>query len=414
MILGNIASDEGLNYFSTAPEGFESLTKQIDKFSTALADKSYLNGKGFKRGLFEIEEGKEKVEVIFDIEELWNLFECLQALYKFAINDKLKPTIYETFSMKEILRKIVFHGNDTEQEYAFKVLNQLCFEKNIAADILNDKNLLKLMNEIIMNKTNQNSLIKTVNGILWLINKSAENIGKHIFISYNSESRSICLKIKEFLESIGFKCWIDVENIHGSSIDAMAKGIETASCVLICVTEKYKESNYCRMEAEYTIQKRKPYVPIILQKSYRPDGWVGFLIGTKKYIDYTKYSFEECSSRLQKELKNIHDNDTALSTVSKDTAAVKKDIENKSIASPSTTTISRSWSQEQVINYFKSKNINDSIIEILPCDGMLLEHLYQVLEKAPEFFHSTLRADLKAGLIDILRFTFILKQLFKD
>jgi hypothetical protein len=39
------------------------------------------------------------------------------------------------------------------------------------------------------------------------------------------------------LESIGFKCWIDVENIHGSSIDAMARGIETASCVLICMTD---------------------------------------------------------------------------------------------------------------------------------------------------------------------------------
>jgi hypothetical protein len=76
--------------------------------------------------------------------------------------------------MKEILRKIVFHGNDTEQEYAFKVLNQLCFDKNIAADILNDKDLLKLMNEIIINKTNQNSLIKIVNGILWLINKKEE------------------------------------------------------------------------------------------------------------------------------------------------------------------------------------------------------------------------------------------------
>jgi hypothetical protein len=53
--------------------------------------------------------------------------------------------------MKEILRMIVFQGNQTEQEYAFKVLNQLCFDKNIAADILNAKDLLKLMNEIIIN-----------------------------------------------------------------------------------------------------------------------------------------------------------------------------------------------------------------------------------------------------------------------
>ena len=162
--------------------------------------------------------------------------------------------------MKETLRKIVYHGNETEQEYAFKVLNQLCFDKNIAADILKDNDLIKLMNEIIMNKKDHNNLIKTVNSILWLINKkevkenTSEDNKKHIFISYNSESRSICLQIKTFLESIGFKCWIDVENIHGSSIDAMAGGIEKA---LICMTEKYKESNNCRMEEEYTIQKKK-------------------------------------------------------------------------------------------------------------------------------------------------------------
>jgi predicted transcriptional regulator len=42
MILGNIASDEDLNNFSASPKGFEYLTEQIHKFSTALADKSYL------------------------------------------------------------------------------------------------------------------------------------------------------------------------------------------------------------------------------------------------------------------------------------------------------------------------------------------------------------------------------------
>ncbi len=134
-------------------------------------------------------------------------------------------------------------------------------------------------------------------------------------------------------------------------------------------------------------------MPLILQNSYRPDGWLGFILGSKIYIDFTKYSFEECSSRLQKELKNIHDDHTALSTMSNKSAAIKKELENKSIASPSTATMSRSWSQEQVINYFKSKNINDSIIEILPCDGMLLEHLYQTLEKAPEFLFKQLFKD---------------------
>ena len=43
MILGNIASDEDLNNFSTSPKGFEFLTVEIDRFSNALKDKLYLN-----------------------------------------------------------------------------------------------------------------------------------------------------------------------------------------------------------------------------------------------------------------------------------------------------------------------------------------------------------------------------------
>ena len=45
----------------------------------------------------------------------------------------------------------------------------------------------------------------------------------------------------------GIKVWIDVENIHGSSLDSMAKAIENSKCVLVCGTEKYKCSNNCRL-----------------------------------------------------------------------------------------------------------------------------------------------------------------------
>lgn len=57
----------------------------------------------------------------------------------------------------------------------------------------------------------------------------SENVSsndQHIMISYNSASRPLCLKVKSFLESIGHKVWIDVSNIHGASLDSMAKAVE--------------------------------------------------------------------------------------------------------------------------------------------------------------------------------------------
>ena len=56
----------------------------------------------------------------------------------------------------------------------------------------------------------------------------------------------------------------------------MAKGIEESWCILICMSSKYKESINCRSEAEYVLQIKKPYVPLIMEKSYKPDGWLVF------------------------------------------------------------------------------------------------------------------------------------------
>ena len=68
----------------------------------------------------------------------------------------------------------------------------------------------------------------------------------HIMISYNRNSRDLCLKIKTELENAGHSVWIDIESIHGSSLESMANAIEESKCVLICMTENYKQSVNCR------------------------------------------------------------------------------------------------------------------------------------------------------------------------
>lgn len=63
---------------------------------------------------------------------------------------------------------------------------------------------------------------------------------EHIMISYNKESRDVCLRIKNELENEGHRVWIDVEDIHGSSLESMALAIEGSKCVLICKKERKK------------------------------------------------------------------------------------------------------------------------------------------------------------------------------
>ena len=166
--------------------------------------------------------------------------------------------------IKHILRAIIYNGNKDERESAFKLLYQLCFDDKISKDIKEDTKLYDLIQKT------ENS--KTCKRILMVIGnkKETENSqNKYIMISYQRESREICLAIKKELERSGKKVWIDVENIDGSSLYSISKAIEEAECVLVCMSEKYKLSANCRAEAEYTITLGKPVVFIIVQKEYR-------------------------------------------------------------------------------------------------------------------------------------------------
>lgn len=217
----------------------------------------------------------------------WNIMELLEALYHMSVNDTIKKEIYETYDMKSCLKKLIVKGNDIEKSFSLKLLYQLCFDNEIICDLEKDQEFTAFLLEL--SKLHENGLLKkNCDGIIWKIqsfngsneevfskssSKNIKCLKKHIMISYNGESRKTCLAIKEELEKRGFKIWIDVENIAGSSLESMAKALEESLCVLMGMTEKYKMSPNCRLEAEYAIQLNKPIIPLILQKGYKPDGW---------------------------------------------------------------------------------------------------------------------------------------------
>jgi len=40
-------------------------------------------------------------------------------------------------------------------------------------------------------------------------------------------------------------------------------------------------------EAEYAFNKRKVIIPLLLETGYRPDGWLGLLVLTNLYFDFS-------------------------------------------------------------------------------------------------------------------------------
>lgn len=69
------------------------------------------------------------------------------------------------------------------------------------------------------------------------------------------------------------------------------------------MSETYKRSANCKSEAEYAFNRKKHIVPIKMKKDYVPDGWLGFILGTRMYIDFGTYEFEKAIKLLHTEIQ---------------------------------------------------------------------------------------------------------------
>ena len=71
----------------------------------------------------------------------------------------------------------------------------------------------------------------------------------------------------------------------------------------MCMSETYKRSANCQSEAEYAFNRKKHIVPIKMKKDYTADGWLGFILGTRMYIDFGTYEFEKAIVLLDNEIQ---------------------------------------------------------------------------------------------------------------
>ena len=44
----------------------------------------------------------------------------------------------------------------------------------------------------------------------------------------------------------GFQVWMDIDNMEGSTLQAMAEAVEDSFAVVSCMSQKYKDSPNCR------------------------------------------------------------------------------------------------------------------------------------------------------------------------
>eukprot|EP01048_Picozoa_sp_COSAG05_P005045 COSAG05_NODE_290_length_12056_cov_14.204232_10_plen_452_part_00 len=133
---------------------------------------------------------------------------------------------------------------------------------------------------------------------------TAAAVAEHVMLSYNWGHQSVIKRINTSLKSRGYLVWIDIEKMQGSTVEVMSAAVEDAAVMCYGISQAYKESANCRLEAQYAFQQKKEMVPLMLEDGYRANGWLGMLLGVRLWYGFygTVLSSEEAFEGKMEEL----------------------------------------------------------------------------------------------------------------
>ncbi|XP_071479703.1 uncharacterized protein [Diadema antillarum] len=426
-----------------------------EKMEPFLEDDPYLKAIGMMTLAYIVEEGQEEILAEKGTNTIEYLVEILKeaqgakdkrcqglsdtevaaGLARLAVHDNNKKKIIEAGGLPLLVSML--HAECLEaQEAAVKALWNLAFSDDVVNELQSNPDCLKALKDLSCSQSAE--IAKAANGALWVINKEAEKKereetgridsgtksfqGKkpHIMISYQWDSQKEVLDIWKALKHAEYEVWIDVDCMYGSTLQAMAEAVENSCAMLMCMSERYKESPNCRTEAEYAFTRRKHIIPIMMEEHYQPDGWLGIILGAKFYMDFSgRLNKDDEMQKLIKEV-NIHcpmakkssDRSDSLDAPGKPLGSITFSVED---ASKSAAPSCLEWSAGQVQDWLAENELDILRGSMVDYNGRLLYRLHKLKKEAPEFFYTSIKEDLGLlKLIDILRFTEALDSLIQD
>ncbi|KAF6039146.1 hypothetical protein EB796_002544 [Bugula neritina] len=236
-------------------------------------------------------------------------------------------------------------------------------------------------------------------------------------LSYNKLARSEVLKMKERLANLGYKVWIDVEQITagGSTLEAMSKAIEESSLVLIFFSEAYKNSTNCRAEAEYVFEQRRPFLPVQVQPKYVPNGWLGILLGTRYRYCLTKadrYDLEVSSLLLKVQELITGVQQPSLDVI--DGPLIESTVEPLLASAPPEKAVNLecvSWTTQQVAEWLGTSDLSNFVKCDRKMNGEMLAELALLSQYHKDTFYSMIGQMQGVDIFDFLRFSCAAKKL---
>ena len=345
--------------------------------------------------------------------------ELAEGLRHLAINDDNKNILGQNGVIPVLISVIKTSNEDEEKASATRALWMLAFHDSNKEKIRQEEGAMDILHELQHSENPE--VQKAAAGALWeLEGKTArqssekiESTGNHVMISYQWDSQEVLVEVKNRLQASGYRVWMDLEQMKGSTLEAMAEAVENASVVLVCVSRRYKESQNCRSEATYAYDLKKDIIPLMMECNYKGDGWLGIIVtGKMRFKFWSKDVLEESVTKLIRELgergKHVDVTDGPSKPV---VQAVQADIVATSPSSPGVFT----WTNERVKQWFKEIGLEKVCKEyISDLNGQSLNDLQQLRKECPEYFYRCLERDLNlTNMLDIFTFTKGLGKLFE-
>jgi len=109
---------------------------------------------------------------------------------------------------------------------------------------------------------------------------------EHVMLSYNWGHQDVIKRLNTALKARSYNVWIDIEKMQGSTVEAMSEAVEECAVMCYGISQAYKESTNCRMEAQYAHQQQKDMVPLMMEDGYRAKGWLGMLLGVRLWYGF--------------------------------------------------------------------------------------------------------------------------------
>ena len=335
--------------------------------------------------------------------------ELAEGLAWLAVNDANKKVLGEKGAVSVLVALIETSNDDSEKASATKALWMLAFDESNKKLIEKENGALATLSNLQRSK--DPNVQTAAEGALWELgnktttaNNDNEASGNHVMISYQWENQKVLIKVKNKLQAFGYRVWMDVEQMGGSTIEAMARAVENASVVLICVSQKYKQSPNCRSEAEYAYQLRKDIIPLMMQRDYTPDGWLGIILGTRLWIDFRNdYKLSTSAEKLLKELGG-----RGLENQAKGGRVNEHEENCGRLVQADTFEVVRivDWTASEVENWLKDIGLNEICKAVLPkMDGQTLINLHALRSECPDYFYKCLETNLNLrDMFDLFKF----------